>query len=145
MNNLTNSTADDRSPAWSPEGTKIAFVRMGDILVMNVDGSEVTNLTNRSERGPMNRGPAWSLDGTKIAFSRNEAGGNRDINRIFLMDADGSNETMLTSALPDGGLDVDFELTWSPDGTKIAFSSDPDGIGNNSKKRDIFVVDVPQI
>jgi Tol biopolymer transport system component len=138
MNNLTNSAADDRAPAWSPDGTKIAFVRRGDIFVMDADGSNPTNLTNSQSMD--NQGPAWSPDGTRIAFSRSEAGGNREVNRIFVMDADGSNPTSLTDALPDGGIGVDFEPTWSPDGNRIAFSSAPDA--PNSTNRDIFTLEV---
>jgi Tol biopolymer transport system component len=68
--NVTNAPGyDDDSAAWSPDGTKIAFVRFfggaGEIFVMNADGSGQTDLTN----SPANDGdPSWSPDGTKIAF-----------------------------------------------------------------------------
>jgi Tol biopolymer transport system component len=144
MNNLTNSPDhDDRKPAWSPDGTKIAFSRGGNIFIMGVDGSNLVQLTTSSERGPSNQGPAWSPDGTRIAYSRSEAGGNRDINRIFVINADGSGEPkQLTNALPQSGLGIDLELAWSPDGTKIAFSSTPND-PNVRRNRDIFTVDVP--
>ena len=48
--NLTNNPAGDGIPAWSPDGTKIAFGvqprRQQEIYVMNADGSGQTNLTN---------------------------------------------------------------------------------------------------
>ena len=68
---LTNNSAVNREPAWSPDGSKIAFSSLHDspgiydIYVMNVDGSGGTYLTNN--RG-VNREPAWSPDGSKIAF-----------------------------------------------------------------------------
>jgi TolB protein len=63
LTNLTNNSAWDFEPAWSPDGAKIAFTsdRDGDdnweIYVMNADGSNQTNLTNNSA---WDFGPAWS-------------------------------------------------------------------------------------
>jgi Tol biopolymer transport system component len=52
LTNLTNSAAYDYSPAWSPDGAKIAFTSYRDgnpeIYVMNADGSGQTRLTNNS-------------------------------------------------------------------------------------------------
>ncbi|MCH8874415.1 PD40 domain-containing protein, partial [candidate division KSB1 bacterium] len=42
---LTNDPATDVGPAWSPDGTKIVFVRDLDIYVMDADGSNVKRLT----------------------------------------------------------------------------------------------------
>ena len=65
--NLTNDLrADERSPAWSPDGTKIAFTRAGEIYTMNADGSGRTDLTNDPAD---DHEPTWSPDGSRIAFS----------------------------------------------------------------------------
>jgi Tol biopolymer transport system component len=84
MNNLTNSAADDRAPAWSPDGTKIAFVRRGDIFVMDADGSNPTNLTYSQSMD--NQGPAWSPDGTRIAFSSAPNAPNSTNRDIFTLE-----------------------------------------------------------
>ena len=111
--NLTNSTARDWHPAWSPDGTKIAFDsdRDGDhdIYVMDADGSNVTQLTSNTDD---DRVPSWSPDGSKIAF---QSGGD-GIPKIHVMNADGSGQTQLT-----GTGELDFHPAWSPEGDEIAF------------------------
>jgi Tol biopolymer transport system component len=91
---LTNDTAIDYSPAWSPDGTRIAFRSHhngpADIYVINVDGSGLLNLTGG--KGD-NWSPNWSPDGTQIIFQT-----NRDGNwEIYLMNADGSQPRNLTN------------------------------------------------
>jgi WD40 repeat protein len=112
---LTNDAAGDFGPAWSPDGTKIAFNRGFDIFVMSADGSLQTRLTSAAA---MNIAPSWSPDGTKIAFHS-----SRDGNfEIYVMNADGSNPTRLTSNAAG-----DFAPSWSPDGQRIVFRSNRDG------------------
>jgi dipeptidyl aminopeptidase/acylaminoacyl peptidase len=112
---LTNDPANDLLPAWSPDGSKIAFVKGFDIVVMNADGTNPIGLTAAAAT---NSAPAWSPDGTKIAFHS-----SRDGNfEIYVMNADGSNQTRLTSNAAG-----DFGPAWSPDGQKIIFRSNRDG------------------
>ena len=116
---LTRNSARDWRPAWSPDGTQIAFDSDRDgndeIYVMAADGSQPTRLTRNSARDWR---PAWSPDGTQIAFDS-----DRDRNdEIYVMAADGSQPTRLTRNDAD-----DRSPAWSPDGTQIAFDSDRDG------------------
>ena len=68
--NLTNNVAVDSWPAWSPDGTKIAFTSQrdgnGEIYAMNADGTGQIRLTNNATEDAQ---PAWSPDGSKIAFT----------------------------------------------------------------------------
>jgi Tol biopolymer transport system component len=97
---LTNNAAGSFFPVFSPDGTRIAFVRNSDIYVMNVapesDTNQPLNLTNALG---VDTAPSWSPDGTKIAFmstrDRHQDGANR-VPEIYVMNADGSNQTRLT-------------------------------------------------
>jgi Tol biopolymer transport system component len=92
MVKLTDETEKLNSPAWSPDGTKIVFggpVNKRDIWVMNADGSNKINLTDKYAGGF----PAWSPDSSKITFSSTNKWGNSE---IWVMNADGSNQINLT-------------------------------------------------
>ena len=102
-------------PAWSPDGTKIAFWSNDDIYIVGANGSNLTRLTN-SDRFEV--APAWSPDGTKIAFTSLPVSEDRFESEIYVVNADGSNLARLADSDR-----FDAGPAWSPDGTKIAFTS----------------------
>ncbi len=125
---LTDTDSNERTPKWSPDGTRILFTSERDgnreVYVMNADGSRAINLTQHPAHDWQ---PAWSPDGARIAFSS-----YRDENwEVYLIDADGSNLVRLTNHS-----ESDFSPTWSPDGKKILFVSRRGG------DADLFVLDL---
>ena len=120
---LTDHPAWEAYPAWSPDGSRIAFVSDRDdnaeIYVMNADGSGLVRLTDQlADVGVWNIIPswllAWSPDGSRIAFV-SDRDGNAE---IYVMNADGSDLSRLTDNPA-----LDFGLNWSPDSGRIAFHS----------------------
>ena len=108
---LTATPAGERSAAWSPDGTKIAFIcsrhHQPELWVMNSDGTGGVRLTRTSA---WEDNPTWSPDGAKIAYDRSHS--------VWVMDANGNNAHDLLS----GG--YGNSPTWSPDGSKIAYVTD---------------------
>lgn len=120
MTPLTDLPTNQFHPAWSPDGSRIAFDAQSgggemQIRVMDADGSNPQVLT----QGPgWNYLPAWSPDAARIAFVSNRDGNNE----IYVMNADGSGQQRLTTTQ-----DEDLSPSWSRDGNQIAFQSNREG------------------
>lgn len=118
---LTTGARFDGFPAWSRDGTHIAFTSDRDgnleLYVMAADGSDVQRLTNDPRP---DQSPAWSPDGKRIAFVSARAGG--DSVEIYVMDLDASNVKRVTTASAE-----ESTPSWSPDGSRIIFTSMRDG------------------
>ena len=91
--------------SWSPDGTQIAFMSTREpgnypsVFLMNADGSGQINLTPKMDSGTgtwSSRAPAWSPNGKYIYFTGVRPG--MPTEQIYVMGADGSNQTPLTAA-----------------------------------------------
>jgi eukaryotic-like serine/threonine-protein kinase len=118
---LTDDAARDRSPAWFPDGSAIAFVsdRSGTPGVWKVPrlgGQSATPIVANADE------PAISPDGTRIAFTRPDAAGTRRI--VVAPLADPAAAKMLTTDAD--GLWTHESPAWSPDGSTICYAAHTD-------------------
>ena len=97
-------------PIWSPDGAKL--VAGSGVVIINADGFG----TSRSGCSPQ----SWSPDGTRLAGLEGIQW-DQSIGWLCVVRADGTGMTRLAQIGPDGAVGG-----WSPDGTKILFSSWPD-------------------
>jgi len=86
---LTTDAAEDGEPAWSPDGSRIAFATTRfagtagtDVALMTTSGTGITRLTSGFD-------PEWSADGSKLLFARNDG--------VYRIDSNGLGLTKLTN------------------------------------------------
>jgi TolB protein len=114
VRNLTNSAADEVSPTFSPDGTKIAYVSSAagapQIYVMNISGGSGQRITHQ---GGYNYAPDWGPNNVIVYASMEGSASD-----LFAIDPNGERVQRLTQSQG-----VNKDPTWSPDGRYIAFYS----------------------
>jgi len=154
LQRLTNYNVYTTEGVLSPDGKTIVFTSLKDgdldIYTMNVDGSNVRQLT----RTPGYDGGAWwSPDGARIVYRAHHPQDTTEMRQyrellaqglirpskveLFVMDADGSNQRQVTAL---GG--ANFGPSWSPDGTKLIFSSN--FVAPRSGNFELYLVDASE-
>ncbi len=117
---LVESKEPIMSPAWSPDGRKLAYVsfekKQSEIYVQTVRSGARKRVSSR--RG-VNGAPAWSPDGRQLALTLSKADGNLDIYTLDL-------QSQVLTRLTNRG-SIDTEAAWSRDGKSIYFTSDRAG------------------
>lgn len=107
------------SPAWSHDGTRLAYVsfegKKAQIFISNIATGARRKLT---EYAGINGAPAWSPDDAKLALVLSKNGSPK----IYTLDVNSGQLKQITQ-----GDSIDTEPTWSPDGSAIAFTSDRGG------------------
>lgn len=102
-------------PAFSPDGTKIAFYRWTDgIFVANVDGTNEKKVLGESNSGYL----SWSHDGRWIAFSVRPGRSGNIVTDAIAPDGTGRRPVV-----------VGWSPSWSPDDTQVVFQTCREGTG----------------
>lgn len=99
-------------PRWSPDGTRIAMVRAGNVWVMNADGTRQVQATRTGGIGAM----TWSPDGAWLAAVHTPAQGPTTVSKVRSTAPFGPLLTVTSSSVENR------PIAWSPDGASIAFS-----------------------
>ena len=114
------STTTPRRPAWSPDGTEIAFSMQGSIWRIRPDENIAYELTDNET---YDSSPAWSPDGKWIAYTAESYDRTIDLRVLNV-------ETGMSRALTTGN-HLYLDPAWSPDGSRLAYvSTEPNGYFN---------------
>jgi TolB protein len=132
---LTHDGHFKQRPAWSPDGKQVVFSRhRGDkigLVVINADGSDEKPISN----GKLPQYDAcWSPDGKRLVFTHVPQSPGQGNLEVYLCEADGSDLKKVAGDVK--GLSHEEYPAWSPDGTRIAYSSTFEG------NQEIYTVDV---
>lgn len=130
---ITNDVADERDPAWSPNGLRLAYASNKDgnweIYVYDLQANQTERLTFNLA---FDANPSWSPDSNWLVYETYQ-GGTLDVYVLPVTDQNASLEPITVAE------SADYSPVWSPNGRDIAFTSWRDGT------QDIYVVSLDDV
>lgn len=116
---LLRSSQPIMSPAWSPDGKKMAYVsfenRRAEIFIVDIASGRREKITGYPG---INNAPAWSPDGKKLAVTLSKEG----YPDIYIVDIATKKLERITQSRA-----IDTESSWAADGQSLIFTSDRGG------------------
>ncbi len=151
---LTNSPKSDNAPRWAPDSKRIAFLsareERAQIWIISPNGGEAERLTNHKTAVSEF---VWSPDGTRIAFvaerepTAEEERRKKDRDDARVVDQDFSYTRLWIVSLADHKetevVSGEFQVSdpeWSPDGTRISFTTTPTPRTDDDGRSDIQIL-----
>jgi Tol biopolymer transport system component len=135
MTDQTFSSQAELTPAWSPDGTRIAFTGLArgqedhEIYILELETSTLTQLTDNND---YDAHVAWSPDGQHLSFDSDR---DPPYGGIYVMRPDGSQVVRLTNHPR-----MENAARWSRDGQRLAFNSTRDYDSNDLRNMEIYVM-----
>lgn len=139
LRQVTDSVGFSSDPAWSPDGSWIAFSadrgaypsKQG-IYLTRRNGTDLHRVTRLPTNASLDSAPRFSPDGKRLVFTRYFVEGDVERGALFTVAIEGRHPRQVTSTDLGAG-----DATWSPDGRRLAFEAYPD----QESFGDIYAVD----
>jgi Tol biopolymer transport system component len=143
VSRLTVDDRNDEQSSWAPDGLRIAFKRLEESWILKAldgTGTSIQMTNDPGSTNPFNTQPAWSPDGRALLFRSNRLHPATREGDILRVDVDPMSPTYKAISVVLARPGDERYPTYSPDGSRIAFRGDDDGLDRTGDE-ELFVAD----